>query len=644
MSRPVILSNGSLAVGLNEYGLVHDFYYPFVGLDNLTTARSMHHKIGIWVDNIFSWVDSAQWHTTVDFETDALVSVVRMTNATLGIELLLQDFVMYNADVFARRVEVRNNTEKSREIRVFFHQVFQISRAGRGDTALYEPDEKYILDYKGRCSLLIYAESNGKPCDQYAVGNYGIEGKQGTFIDAEDGELSMSAVEHGGVDSVLRITATVSAHASTQIDYWIVVADSQFRAEKIHHIIKEKGLGFVLDDTREYWNDWLAIGKKSLEKMDKKYADACKKSLMIIKSHIDNNGGIIASCDSSIYNYGRDYYSYVWPRDGAYVLWPLIRMGYFEEAKKFFSFCRDILTDDGYLMHKYQPDKSIGSTWHPLIHNKKSELGIQEDETATVLFMLSEYCHYSNDYSFAEELYETLIQPAANFMSNYLDTETGLPHASYDLWEEKFLTTTYTTSVTYRSLLVSADFADRFGHEEDKRLWRVTAQKLLSNAHQFYNLKNGYYTKGYLLDNKKLSHDETLDVSSFYGVITYGYFKEHDGEKIASMAKKLEQELLDFTPVGGISRYFNDTYFEVDPSYRGNPWIVTTLWMAQYYSRIKNHKKAMHYIDWALDKALPSGVLSEQINPQTNKPSSVAPLIWSHAELINALLIVQHIN
>ena len=36
MGRPVVLSNGQLFVGLDEHGLVHDFYYPYVGLDNLT--------------------------------------------------------------------------------------------------------------------------------------------------------------------------------------------------------------------------------------------------------------------------------------------------------------------------------------------------------------------------------------------------------------------------------------------------------------------------------------------------------------------------------------------------------------------------------------------------------------------------------
>jgi hypothetical protein len=95
-------------------------------------------------------------------------------------------------------------------VRLFLHQAFQISRAGRGDTALYVPDGNYMLDYKGWCSLLIYAQNEaGQPFDQFAVGNYGIEDKEGTFRDAEDGILSGNLVEHGGVDSVVRCSAQI---------------------------------------------------------------------------------------------------------------------------------------------------------------------------------------------------------------------------------------------------------------------------------------------------------------------------------------------------------------------------------------------------------------------------------------------------
>src|SRR5690606_2557377 len=222
---------------------------------------------------------------------------------------------------------------------------------------------------------------------------------------------SGSAIEHGGVDSVMRFSLQLEGGSHRNVDYWVVAADSQFTAEKIHNEIKADGLSQRLDATRQYWREWLAIGANVLHGVDKHYLDILKKSLMIIKVHTDRRGGIIASTDSSIYNYGRDYYSYVWPRDGAYVIWPLIRMGYTEEPKKFFEFCRDTMQTEGYLAHKYQPDKAIGSTWHPMLHGNRKELAIQEDETSGVLYMLGEYLQYTGDKDLVQGLYQTFVQP-----------------------------------------------------------------------------------------------------------------------------------------------------------------------------------------------------------------------------------------
>src|SRR5690606_11154835 len=163
-----------------------------------------------WVDGEFSWVDDGSWDISVNFETDALVSIIRMQSDVLKVELLFSDFVDSEYNVFCRKIKVTNQWGSPREIRLFLHQAFQISRGGRADTALFIPDENYILDYKGRCSLLIYGQTtSGQIYDQFAIGNYGIEGKEGTFRDAEDGELSGSAVEHGGVDSVIRFACNL---------------------------------------------------------------------------------------------------------------------------------------------------------------------------------------------------------------------------------------------------------------------------------------------------------------------------------------------------------------------------------------------------------------------------------------------------
>lgn len=292
-------------------------------------------------------------------------------------------------------------------------------------------------------------------------------------------------------------------------------------------------------------------------------------------------------------------------------------------------------------MHKYQPDRAVGSTWHPLLHGHRKELAIQEDETASIVFMLGEYHHYSGDKKFAKELYDSLIRPAANFMVDFIDP-TGLPHASYDLWEEKFLTSTYTTASVYQALLVAADFAEEFGHFDDKSRWEKAAERMAAGAQIFIDPERGILRKGYLMQpDGSLEFDNTLDISSFYGVMMFDLFGDNI-QVIHRTIEVIEETLLDKSPSGGVPRYEHDNYFEVEPEYQGNPWFVTTLWLAQYYIRTHQEEKAVHYLAWAMKHRLPSGIFPEQINPVNGSSISVAPLVWSHAEFINTVLDLGH--
>ncbi|MBA2279398.1 glycoside hydrolase family 15 protein [Candidatus Saccharibacteria bacterium] len=638
MGRPVVLSNGQMFVGLNQHGLVHDFYYPYVGLDNLTTTRSECHKIGIWADGKFSWVNDGTWEINVDFETDALISLITMKNKDMSLELQLQDFVDPKTNAFCRHMKIANRSDSQREIRVFMHQVFQISQAGRADTALFVPDGNYLLDYKGRCSLLVYAEtSDGAPFDQYAVGNCGIEGKEGTFKDAEDGELSGNAVEHGGVDSVIRLSLRLGANQAKVIDYWIIAANSQLDAEKIHEELKKDSMVPRLRAAREWWNDWMAPAKDKFAVLDSHHRDLAKKSLLVVKAHIDRRGSILASGDSSIFNYGRDYYCYCWPRDGAFAIWPLIRLGFKEEARNFFEFCRDIIHKDGYLMHKYQPDRAIGSTWHPLLHKNRRELAIQEDETAIVIIMLGEYLKLTGDKDFVELLYSTLIRPAAMFMAGFIDEATNLPHASYDLWEEKFLTSSYTVATVYSSLVVAGQFSELFGFPDDAVLWREAARRIESGLPLLFDQDRLAFRKGILLQPEgDLSYDNTLDVSSLYGMMMFG--PKSTSEQVRQTANLIEQIMTDKTTSGGTPRYENDWYMRTRHNVLGNPWFICGLWLAQYYKDNDMPEKAEVIMTWTSSKALSSGILSEQVEPETGFQVGVAPLVWSHAEYINTAL------
>ena len=638
MGRSVVLSNGRMFVGLDEHGLVHDFYYPYVGLENLTNARSLQHKIGVWAEGAFKWTDDGSWGIAVDFEPDALVSTITMHSAELQVSLKFVDFVDHEYDAFIRRVELINHADHERDIRIFMHQVFQISRAGRADTALFVPDDHYLLDYKGRCCLLIAGVVNGDgDFDQFAVGNYGIEGKSGTFRDAEDGELSGNLVEHGGVDSVLRFQKLVAINGSFKVDYWIVADTSQSGGQLVHTKLKYQSIDDRLAATRKSFQDWMHPASVKLSATAEPYKTAVLKSLLVIKAHCDVRGSVLASGDSSIFNYGRDYYCYCWPRDASYALWPLVRLGIYDEAKRFFDFARDTLHKDGYLMHKYQPDRAIGSTWHPMVHGRGKELAIQEDETASVLFLMGEYFEATQDKQLIADYYDNFIYPAASFLTGFVDDATGLPHASYDLWEQKFNTSTYTVCTVIAGLEAAIALANVIGKSSHTAAWKARLDKFRQALGVLYH-PDGYFRKGFLLEeNGDLSYDDTLDISSLYGPFMFARLPRHD-ERLVSTARQVEERLLNTSPVGGVIRYPGDGYFLAKQQYPGNPWIVCTAWLAQYYIHQGETDKAQKLIEWLLERRLHSGVLSEQFDPETGDPLGVAPLVWSHAELINTIL------
>lgn len=639
MARPLFIGNGSMLVGMDHSGLVHDFYYPYVGQENHSNETGMHHRIGVYVDSQFSWLDDGSWQIRIDYEPDAMIGAITAVNTQLNVALEMHDFVDHQYNVFGRNIHVVNNSDRQREVRVFMHQVFKISESNRGDTAMYVPDGNYILDYKDKRSFLIYGEkSNGESFDQYSVGLAGIEGHQGTYQDAVDGELSNNPVEHGAVDSTIRFNYDLPPLSSKRLRYWIVAAVSHADALDVHKRLIGGGFVNRYEETQQHWHDWLQKAEAEFGKMPHDKMVPFKKSLLIMKSHIDRRGGIIASGDSEMLNYARDNYSYCWPRDSAFIIWPLIRLGYTEEAKAFFEFQRDVLSNNGSLMHKYQPDRAVGSTWHPLLNHGKPELSIQEDETAVVVFMMHQYLLETGDEDFVSRFYSSLVKPAATFMENFIDEKTSLPHASYDLWEEKFLTSTYTVAITYAALKSAAKIAEYFEHPDDAIRWqtvadeiRIAAQKLL------FNEKTQFFYKGYLFEDGHMGYDDTIDLSSIYGAIMFGLYDTNSAE-VQTSIETLEKTVINKTPAGGLPRYLGDTYCRENDQNMSNTWFITTLWMAQIYNETGQTDKAYPLIDFVQANMLKSGVLSEQIDAQTGRPKSVSPLIWSQAEFVNTLL------
>jgi GH15 family glucan-1,4-alpha-glucosidase len=641
MARPIVLSNGELHVGINKYGLVHDFYFPYVGFENHAAGKSLRHRVGIWVDGEVSWLDTdTGWTFRFRYPHQALIGHTVAKNERLGILLELDDVVDSTVSAFMRNIHVVNLQDRSRDIRLFMHQAFVIGDArSNTDTAQYLPDSHAILHYRGRRAFIISGTTDDQPFDQYSVGLFGIEGREGTYRDADDGELSMSTVEHGRVDSTIRFKLQIDAHSSRRVHYWIAAGTSMREALYVHKQIREDGVLKRLHGTADWWQKWLQPALATAKRIPEEHQDSFLRSVMIIKSQIDKRGAVIASTDTTMLNYSRDAYAYCWPRDGAYVLWPLIRMGYVDEPRRFFEFCRRGLHPSGYLMHKYRADGALGSSWHPYIHaDGIIAPPIQEDETALVLFVFAQFYQMHADPRLLREFYEPMILPMANFLASYIDEMTGLPKPSYDLWEEVFLTTTYTTSVVYAALLAAAELAEASGDSGNAVRWRSAADDIAMAAHKhLYNKERKAFYKGLIVKNGHIEHNETFDISSVFGVFMFGLFPV-GSEELTSAVETLHNIFkIDDTSVG-LPRYENDGYYRVDPSSQGNWWFISSLWLAQYYFETNQAEAGKRILAWVKDHAGSSGLLSEQLNPIDGSFVSVAPLTWSHAEYIATLL------
>lgn len=641
MSRPVVLSNGELHVGLNEYGLVHDFYFPYVGLENHAADNALRHHIGVWIDGRISWLDNGEWKFEFSYPHQALISHITATNPNLQVRLEFDDTVDTELSALMRNVHIVNESCEQREIKLFMHQAFIIGdSASNTDTVQYIPSDHAMLHYRGRRAFIVSGRMNtGEWFDQYTCGLFGIEGHEGTHKDAEDGELTMCNVEHGRVDSTLRFAFTLGPFDSTRMHYWIACGTSLRESLYVHKQIQKQGYIRRFELTASSWHKWLRTAQPTIDTLPEKYRAPFTRSLLITKAHIDKRGAVIASTDSAMLQHWRDVYAYTWPRDGAYVVWPLIRLGYYDEPYRFFDFCRRGLNAGGYLSHKYRADGALGSSWHSYLQiDGRVAPPIQTDETASVLFVFTQFYQSTEDPKLLHDFYESLVVPMADFLTGYVEDKTKLPKASYDLWEERYLTTVYTTAVTYAALLAAANLAEHRKDLDSVVKWRNAAEAMAEQARNtFYDPALKCFIKGVDTDKAGNATVETaIDMSAIYGAFMYGLFAADSPEVRQSM--ETAKQAFGFDPAWpGMPRYENDNYQRSQPD-RPNTWPIISLWLAQYSLEQGDTELATTIIDWVTGLMRSTGVLPEQICPANHQNMSVEPLTWTQAEYLSTLL------
>ena len=144
---------------------------------------------------------------------------------------------------------------------------------------------------------------------------------------------------------------------------------------------------------------------------------------------------------------------------------------------------------------------------------------------------------------------------------------------------------------------------------------------------QKYVSQNLYNEKTKTL--KRNIEDDKTDISVLGSVYPFEMFGPKE-KKVLNTIEKINLTLRTYT--GGYLRFEQD-------SYRGgkNPWPISTLWMAMYYQKAGDNKKAKECIEFVVKSCNKHGLLGEQVDNGSLEPNWVIGLGWSHAMFILAL-------
>lgn len=637
MPRDLPIGNGTLLVAFDSQYRLADFYYPRVGMENQVGAKF---HLGIFCDGRLYATDEDAWHRTLDYLRDTLVTDVHLQHDEIGIRIRCYDAVDPDSNVYVRKIVVRNMRDDARDVKLFLHHDFALYGNSVGDTVYFEPRVNALVQYKNRRYVLINTD-HGVP--EYACGRSATTGAEGTWRDAEDGELSMSAIAQGSVDATIGIPVHLDAHGSATVLYWICAGKSDAEVRGLDAMVRDEGAAHVLARTGSHWYTWVNKSDDDLSPLPDEIIDLYRRSLLIVATQCDRGGAVLAANDSDIQWGHNDHYSYVWMRDAAFVCDAMGRAGFPEIGRRFLLFANDVIRNEGYFLHKYNPDGSPAPLWHPWVRRGKPQLPIQEDETALVVWLVARHYERTRDLDLLRAVYPRLVAAAADFLESYRDAETGLPRPSFDLWEERYGVFTFTCAAVWAGLTAAAELANLFNEQERRATWWKAAEEVRAAMRRHLWLENeSRFARGLVMQGDALELDRTVDSSAF-ATFHLGVFPA-ESALVEGTMRAVRERLTVHTDVGGVARYENDAYHRISAEpgrVPGNPWILCALWLAEYdLARAADGagvQAALDHVRWARAKATESMVLPEQIDPYDGQHLSVAPLTWSHAQVVSVV-------
>ena len=620
-----ITGNGKLLVSFTGSGEANRIFWPeqdyaqqinniFIGIKfDETDTRFLHENL---------------WYIEQRYEKRTNILDTMYENSDFGLRIYQRDFVTNNKDVWVRNYVVENISDKVLNLKTFLHTDFITAdndiRSGMID---FENDAAVIYNKSSVVTI-----GSDKKIKGFQFGG-SFDALRKDILYGKD-DISMTS------DMGLKFElGELKAGEKTEFNLFFAFSFDMKTGREMLDAARKDGSKKLIEKEKAFWNNEFKKYNK-LETNNEKINEVYYQSILTFKLLTNQDTGAILAgveVDEKFTRCGR--YGYCWPRDGVFITKAFDICGMTEEAEKFYLvWAKKAQLPNGSWQQRYYLNGNLAPSW-----------GVQLDEIASIIYGAWEHYKLTKKLEFLEEMWG-IIKDATVYLANNFDEETGLPKPSYDLWEERFGEHAYTAAAVCAAFRCSADMAEILNVDLPlAKLWREEANKLTKTiednlwSDQERRFLRGRKTRlnwwncdtievetnkmGYKLQVADV--DNTVDISLLGLTFPFNVF-DAKCDKIKKTVKAIE-ERLDGFPAGGFGRYEHDSYIG------GNPWIVSTLWLAMYYATIGDMEKCKEKIIWATKSATNLGFLPEQVDKFNGKPAWIMQLAWSSAMYIIAL-------
>ncbi len=615
-----IIGNNNLRATFSKKGEMLRLYYPNIDYNQLIDEFMVGVKINdSRLIKLYDDINNV-YHQSYIEDTNILETEIK--NTYFNLKITQTDFVSNKEDILVKKYKFKNEHDIALDINFLIHSKI-LSNENNKVSGIYKEDT--LFQYTHDFTMSIY--SNNKPS------SYQINNCEANINDAEIGGkdyVGMSA------DSAISYNiGKLSPQEEKEINIIISVHPNEkyFFEQIVTEVnrIKKLDINKQFSDTKKYWKNYLKkhntinFNEPKNEK-EKKIQTIYKRTILLFPLLYNaETGGISAAAEVDENRTKCGGYSYCWPRDAIFITKAMYELGMDKEVEKFYkNFCQTTQSQDGKWEQRFYTNGRIAPSW-----------GYQIDETASVIYGVYDYYMYKKDIKFLKENLK-MCEKATKYIEKYIEDilqNKNNMQLSYDIWEECESIHTYSLAAIFAALNCMLDIYNLVKplYTENRLKLEQISKATIKINKELLDIKKYIVNNFYDKDKKSFirnCQDKKIDISLLGLVYPFKLFSPKE-KKILNTVDKMNLTLRTYT--GGYLRYEGDNYIG------GNPWIISNLWLAEYYLQAGSITKAKECFEFAVIGSNEHGLLPEQVNNSTMDGAWVIGLGWSHAMFIDVL-------